>query len=160
MPIWLFILLDLLIFRSSIVVWWNKVVISKKMVGTALIKELRNWRFLQSTVSSLYKSLLDLNRDASSSGAIKLFSIIWVSRYLYLIKINLLSLNQTWFGEREHDFWIEKYWKIVTKNFRFIDKTKWKQRKIIVLLSTSMSKKHYCFHYYFSISLWSTWILR
>ena len=132
-------MLDLLIFRSSIVVWWNEVGISYKMGGTALLKGLKSWRFLQSTVSYLYKSLLDLNRDASSSGAIKLFCIVWVSRYFYLIKINLLSLNQTWFGESEHDFRIEKYWKIETKNFRFIYKIKMKQRKIIVLFSTSMS---------------------
>ena len=41
------------------------------MIGTALQNRLRSWKFLQSTISFLYKSLLDLNRDVSSSDAIK-----------------------------------------------------------------------------------------
>ena len=55
-------------------------------MGEIVLLKFLSWEeYLQSTVNSLYKSILDLNREASSSGATKLLSMTLVFQKFQLI---------------------------------------------------------------------------
>ena len=62
------------------------------MGGIVLSKAYKLRKYLQSTVSSLYKSILDLNWEVSSSGATKLLSMILVFQ-----KSQLIYDKNSWF---------------------------------------------------------------